>query len=379
MKLLIAGLIAVVAAVVAVLVTADGANTGFTSNAAAITFVGAVALGIERVLEIAWTLVGQSRRLGGWWPLDRVQRAARDFESAAEQLLAPLDDLEEGIESAKAGLSEQDAAAQQLQAYAEQVQSVRPRLQAQLDRARQLAPGSSRLSLVSAVAEEAAGLVNQTAANADAKLADIRRRMRQAQSGMNTALDVIDAFQDNPARRLASLIAGAFLGLVVAGLSELNLFVATLTDDGGGLDGPLGGPIGVALTGIVLGFGASPTHEIVKGLQRYKERKDPGVAIYNGAVAPGLASAAGSLAGGAGVLAAPMAGGGAVLAAPMAGGGAVLAAPIVDVTDGPEASTPRGGADADLDLREATVATAAAAPVQVVSLAPSVRRVRSTD
>lgn len=323
MKLLVAGVGALVIAIAVVFITAESGGASFASNAAAITFIGAVALGIERVLEIGWTLVGQSKRLGGWWPLNRVSDAAVEFEAAAEQLLDPLGELEERLLAALEGLDQSDAATAQLQGYLDRVHAVRPQVVSTFNRARELAPGSARVSLVSTAAAQAVNLVGQTTDNADAALADIRRRINGAQGGMNTALDVIDAYRDNPARRLASLLIGSILGLLVAGMSQLNLFVATLSDDGA-LDGPLGGALGVVITGIVLGFGASPTHEIVKGLQRYKEGKDVGAPVYAGLVT--AAAAAPTV--------------GSIITVPRAGG------TIVTTTTGGSAASPGGGSAA---------------------------------
>lgn len=398
MKLLLAGLGALAVAIGVVYVTADPGGAGFASNAAAITFIGAVALGIERVLEIGWTLAGQSRRLGGWWPLNRVRDAAAEFEAAAEQLLDPLGELEERLQAALEGLDQGDASAVQLQGYLDQVQAVRPQVTSTFNRARELAPGSARVSLVSTAAAQAVNLVGRTTDNADAALADIRRRINGAQGGMNTALDVIDAYRDNPARRLASLLIGSILGLVVAGMAQLNLFVATLSDDGA-LDGPLGGPLGVVLTGVVLGFGASPTHEIVKGLQRYKEGKDAGAPVYAGVVAAAAAApAVGS------IITLPRGG---VSAVPTAGGAATATEPEGEPDFGPAAEyepkpidvgpdyEPKPityevvgedgaeGADAVIDLTESkpvmVAIPAPAAPAGTTAMPPVVRHVRSTD
>ncbi|MEM9891829.1 MAG: hypothetical protein AAF962_13270 [Actinomycetota bacterium] len=406
MKLLVTGLGALAVAIAVVWITADSVGAGFASNAAAITFIGAVALGIERVLEIGWTLVGQSRRLGGWWPLNRVRDAAVEFEAAAEQLLDPLGDLEERLLAAIDGLDQGDAATVRLHGHLDRVQAVRPQVVSTFNQARELAPGSARVSLVSTAAAQAVTLVGQTTDNADAALADIRRRINSAQGGMNTALDVIDAYRDNPARRLASLLIGSILGLVVAGLSQLNLFVATLSDDGGTLDGPLGGPLGVVVTGIVLGFGASPTHEIVKGLQRYKEGKDTGAPVYAGVVA---AAAAAPTVGS--IIAVPRRGATVATAAATTAAGAACAAgpaepegepdfgPAADYEPKPIDMGPdyepkpvtyevveledADGADAVIDLVEPkpvmVAIPAAAAPGPAASMPPAVRHVRSTD
>ena|SRR5215212_943798 len=93
-------------------------------------------------------------------------------------------------------------------------------------------------------------------------------------------------FQDNPARRLMSLFAGAVLGLIVAEALGLDVIQATVGDPFTGGSWPLQPvfdalgikPItvfpnlGTAVTGIAMGLGANPTHELVKALQERKQR-----------------------------------------------------------------------------------------------------------
>ena len=276
------GMVAVlVAAIWIVVLTAGDANAGFADNAAAVTFVGAVALGIERLLEVFWLVVGRLQRFGGWWPLDTVRRAADDFETEATKLLGPdgpLGDLEELIVQARAAADVGDRQAAATLTRLEEVKRAKDGISSRMDRALQLAPGSSRLSLVSRLVAEAGEFVERSTVSTGKSLESARSQLAVARAGMQEALDVIDAFQDNPARRLASLILGSIIGLGVAGATSLNLFTATLAGDAG----LLGGSAGVALTGIILGFGAGPTHEVVKALQRYKERKEPSTVILSG-------------------------------------------------------------------------------------------------
>lgn len=78
--------------------------------------------------------------------------------------------------------------------------------------------------------------------------------------------EFVTSFTDNPARKLASLAIGALLGLAVAGFMGLNLFLAAL-DEPSDLFAGVGG---IMLTGIIIGFGANPTHEVIKALQGRK-------------------------------------------------------------------------------------------------------------
>jgi hypothetical protein len=88
-----------------------------------------------------------------------------------------------------------------------------------------------------------------------------------------TALDVITAVGDNPSRRIASLLVSSGLGILVAGFVGVNLFKAVLESSQGSAEAVLFGKMGVVITGLVLGLGSGPTHELVKGLQRYKDSR----------------------------------------------------------------------------------------------------------
>jgi hypothetical protein len=85
-------------------------------------------------------------------------------------------------------------------------------------------------------------------------------------------VDIVAAFKDNPAKKMISIILGSLIGLVVVGFVGLDLFAAA------GAPLPFAGIsweiskghtivlvpyIGVALTGLVLGLGSNPTHQVV--------------------------------------------------------------------------------------------------------------------
>jgi hypothetical protein len=127
------------------------------------------------------------------------------------------------------------------------------------------------------------------------------------------ATDFLATFKDNPGRRLLSIYAGCVLGLVVAGLLGLDVFRAVLDEPAGGATAQVaryasapGRPeaaaadehhgigdwpgsawdwlreatdfehIGVALTGLVIGLGSNPTHEVIRVLQEYKKTRKSG-------------------------------------------------------------------------------------------------------
>jgi hypothetical protein len=86
-------------------------------------------------------------------------------------------------------------------------------------------------------------------------------------------------FASNPARRLLSIMAGANLGLAVAFVLHLDVFTAVdaaapSAQAGGGVSGNLPS-IWIAVTGLVMGLGSTPTHELIKALQQRKQESQP--------------------------------------------------------------------------------------------------------
>ena len=85
-----------VAAAVFGFVVAPRSNEGFADDAAVLAFASLVAIAIERMLELFWTIVGQSR-LGGWWPLKQIGDVFATVETETNNLLDPIlkDDRED--------------------------------------------------------------------------------------------------------------------------------------------------------------------------------------------------------------------------------------------------------------------------------------------
>jgi hypothetical protein len=88
------------------------------------------------------------------------------------------------------------------------------------------------------------------------------------------------SFKDNPGRRLISLYVGAMAGLAVAGIFGLDLFSAVMAEPSGeaAASSPLTAhpKLNIVLSGIIMGLGASPTHEVIRLVQEYKERQKGG-------------------------------------------------------------------------------------------------------
>jgi uncharacterized protein YacL len=122
------------------------------------------------------------------------------------------------------------------------------------------------------------------AAQASAAVVGLQKLYPQLEDSANkahTALAEINefvlTFKDNPARRLLSLYVGMVVGLIVAVILGLDMIQATIGDPFPGkrvnLLTELVPNLGTAITGIVVGLGANPTHELIKTLQTTKERR----------------------------------------------------------------------------------------------------------
>lgn len=321
-------------------------------DAAAILLIaGSVAVGIERGIEFVWTVIGLVGN--AFWPLNAVSKyvtnATKELDAAVDPIykrategIEVLKDLWESAPEAATqlqtelsrarealdGLKASAKGSSQVQVYAaaaaDFVGSVQTRYGAIIATGLRVDPeqGAKRLAralgTATAVAKnpKATEPEKEAAATAEEQklgrsvegmsdedktkeyLAFIRlhepaTRMVQAGQAAGVALsglgDLVASFSDNPGKRLLSLLLGALAGVVVAGVLGLDLFTAVLgTPDA---DGRLVATAwGVIFTGIVMGLGSSPTHEVVKALQEYKQRNKKATAPEGGALVAGSAA-----------------------------------------------------------------------------------------
>lgn len=230
--------------------------------AAILAMVTAGAVAIERALESLWTMVGSSR-LGNWWPLKPIGERLNKF---VDQLNEPLNDF---YQQAKARAGDASEASANFQPWLEDADRYLGELERNIKRLQQLAPGDSEARAIAAGASRAVvGLQKHYPG-----LQSVATDANKALASVN---EFVQTFEDNPARRLMSLYVGAVLGLVAAGVLGLDAIQAVF---GGVPSGQLAGKayallpgIGAAVTGLAMGAGATPTHELIKALQEAKER-----------------------------------------------------------------------------------------------------------
>jgi hypothetical protein len=135
-----------------------------------------------------------------------------------------------------------------------------------------LAPNNPRARAAAAAAGRGIGYLEGQYPNLQERAQDFNRAVSQVDEFLNS-------FNDNPARRLISIYVGALIGLLLAGILGLDLIGATLGEDpfGTGNNQPWWDKflpnLGAAVTGLVMGLGASPTHELIKTLQETKKAR----------------------------------------------------------------------------------------------------------
>lgn len=285
---LFAGLF-IVAAVLAA-IAAPESNAGFRDSAAALAFITAAAVTIERVLELFWDLIGKRESLGEWWPLRQVLDKAAEIETQAGMLLSSelVKKVQEDLEKAKEELNDQEQRLGDVIETLAKLQDMSA-LTERFDAAKTLAPGSARIAMTARVGTDTAALFSNAASLGGKITSTWKGEVEKASRAISVATQIVGSFQDNPARRLASIAIGTSAGMLISGFIGLNMFAAILENDAG----HLGGVAGLLLTGIIIGLGATPTHEAIKALQNHKKNaSSPQIAVV-----PELSAGAATLAG----------------------------------------------------------------------------------
>jgi hypothetical protein len=256
------------AAAVALFAPEQGGQAG--DAAAILGFVGAAAVGIERVIEGGWTVVGSLR--GTFWPLNAVGKQVDELVADLDSALRPF---HQELEHDLASLAEKNQLAQEkVKAAQEEIQKLRARF----DGLKQLPADTQRAQLLAAAATQNVRYLKQKYGQQLPDL-DLEDAALIADEAINGLQNFAASFKDNPGRRLISLYAGAIIGLGVAGVFGLDLFGAALGIEPADVDHRW---LNVVVTGIVIGLGSSPTHEVIRAVQEFKKgRKGENVAQPN--------------------------------------------------------------------------------------------------
>jgi hypothetical protein len=235
-------------------------NQGFKDASSALVLISATAVGIERIMEAFWNFVDTTR--GSFWPLSEIDRKINDLVDAlTTDASGPLQQLKAGIATIKRDADWTDAQVVAAQADIDAIA-------VQIGQLKQLAPTSDNAQAIVAVAQRGLTAVAT-------KYPTIQNDANAAKELVGGVSDFVNSLSDNPGRRILSIYLGALMGLGVAAVLGMDVFAAVA-----GTAAPTapaltkGLQFGVAATGIVMGLGSGPTHEVIKVLQALKENQN---------------------------------------------------------------------------------------------------------
>jgi hypothetical protein len=244
-------------AIVALL--ASTTNGAFQTSAAALAFITGAAVAIERAIETGWTVVGGIK--GSYWPLNVV---GNQVDTMVMNLDAAVQPFYQGAADAVTKLAQAEQwSQQQIDSATAEIAQFRQRF-AELQA---LAPDNQRIQLLVAAAVQNVAYIEQKYKD---HIADFTLARGVADEAINGLQNFVASFKDNPGRRLISLYLGVLAGVVVAGFMGLDLVRASLQIPPDKLSHPR---LDIVLTGVVLGLGSSPTHEVIRAIQEYKKNR----------------------------------------------------------------------------------------------------------
>jgi hypothetical protein len=248
----IGGLILITAACVAAGWLSPTPNQQFKDAAAVLSISTGIAVGIERFIEGFWTVAGQLSNT--WWPLSVPPKGIETLVSDLDTMLKPLYDQTDAV------VRQLAATGVKTQGELSRANSVLAKLKERVNSIQQGGDGAN-LQLDGALALQGIDYLS--------KLDDrLGGTAKSATDGMNAALNFLVSFKNNPARRLVSLFLGVLLGLAVTGTLGLDLVGAAA-----GITSSSKFHWGVMASGLAVGLGSSPTHEVIRSIQEYKNSR----------------------------------------------------------------------------------------------------------
>jgi hypothetical protein len=248
----IGGLILGIAACVAAGWLSPTPNQQFKDAAAVLSISTGIAVGIERFIEGFWTVAGQLSNT--WWPLSAPAKAIESLVGDLDTVLKPLYDQADAV------VRQLAATGVKTQGELNRANSVLAKLK---ERVTTIQDGKdpANLQLNAALALQGIDYLSRL----DARLTGTAK---SATDGMSAALNFLVSFKNNPARRLISLLLGILLGSAVTGTLGLDLVGAAA-----GITSSSKFHWGVMASGIAVGLGSNPAHEVIRSIQEFKNAK----------------------------------------------------------------------------------------------------------
>ena len=136
--------------------------------AAALTVVTVAAIGIERALELIWTMVGMTK--GTWWPFKLMNERVTEIEGSLNEVLTPIQKQAELL--AQGAVQNTKFSAEDVAVVEKALDEVRQKM-AQLQT---LAPSAQRANLIAATALQGVSYIEQRYPDLQAATAPSTRR-----------------------------------------------------------------------------------------------------------------------------------------------------------------------------------------------------------
>jgi hypothetical protein len=226
--------------------------SGIRDSAAALALITGAAIAIERTMEFGWTLVGQL--VDPAWP-KALSDAVRPFiDRLTAKLTEYVGEARKALDSFQASTGEDHDALARVNQQLAAIQSAANSLG--------VPAASERLQDVARLAADTTDLLKKIGVKAHG----IENGVVAA---ANDASAFLATFSDNPGRRLISIAVGSAMGLLVAAAFRVDVFQATDTS-------PSPAAWGIAATGLIIGLGSNPTHELIQALQELKRSRTTG-------------------------------------------------------------------------------------------------------
>jgi hypothetical protein len=233
-----------------------GPNKGLSSAGEILTFIALAAVGIERLIEGFWTFIGLTR--GTHWPFSAFSEQITSLSNDLDKALEPFyNELETTLKEAQGAST---ITAQEYESATKQLDH----LKASVQQIATLAPGNQQATAIASAA-------SQVITNIQKSYPTLQTLGTFANEAIGSFANFIATPPDNLGRRFISLFVGAVLGLLITGLLRLDLVQAIFQS-------PTFGNVfdykfywGIIFTGVVMGLGSNPTHEVIRVLQEYKK------------------------------------------------------------------------------------------------------------
>jgi len=220
----------------------NATSVNLTNATVVIGLAGAIAVGIERLIEGFWSIV--SVLLKNQWPLSMT------LGEKTKNLNNIIDEVDKHVKELQSNARKFDEFSKKAGSDLTEFQS------------------SISYIKTTNVSDPQVQQFTAKALTAACTLQRYDDKFKTALNGVDTVLNGVsnfaDTFKDNPGRRVLSILIGMILGLFFTLLTGIDLFKVILGT---------AFPWGVALTGITLGLGSSPTHEVIQLLTQLKQNK----------------------------------------------------------------------------------------------------------